>query len=99
MKIAIHGPTSDFSAVWSDYCQRSGIEHKLVDCRAPDILDQVADCDIVMWQHSHFRVSDKIAARAILNSIEQAGKIVAGVHDLEVVVTLQNPAYALPHEE
>lgn len=81
MKIAIHGPDDGFfSVVWIDYCKRQGLDHKLVNCRASDIVDQVADCEIVMWQHTHFEVPDKLIGKQVLAALEQSGKTVFPDH-------------------
>jgi len=80
MKIAIHGPDELFSGVWIDYCQRQRFAFKLVDCLADDIVQQVQDCDIVMWQHRHFAISGKLLGRPVLTALEQAGKIVFPDH-------------------
>lgn len=80
MKIAIHGPDELFSEVWIDYCDRLGLDYRLVDCHASDIVQQVADCDIVMWQHRHFEVGGKLIGRQVLAALEQAGKVVFPDH-------------------
>jgi glutathione synthase/RimK-type ligase-like ATP-grasp enzyme len=80
MKIAINGLDEYFSAGWVAYCDRIGVAYKLVNCRDSDIVKQVADCDIVMWQHRHYDSRDKLIGRQLLAALEQAGKIVFPDH-------------------
>ena len=55
--------------VWIDYCKRQGLDHKLVNSRASDIVGQVGDCDIVMWQYTHFEVPDKLIGKQVLAAL------------------------------
>jgi hypothetical protein len=76
IKIAIHGPDELFSDIWSNYCDRLGLDYQLVDCHASNIIQQVANCDIVMWQRRHFELGGKLIGRQVLAALEQAEKVV-----------------------
>lgn len=74
MKIAIHPSDLSFSNEWISYCQANHIDYKIIDCYATDIIDQVSDCDIVMWHHHHAYAKDKLFAKQLLFALEQLGK-------------------------
>ncbi|TCP20755.1 ATP-grasp domain-containing protein [Rhodovulum adriaticum] len=73
MKIAIHDSPNGFHPRWRAYCQELGIPFKRVDCHASDIIEQLADCDGLMWHHSQGNPRDLIAAKAVLSALEHAG--------------------------
>ena len=76
MKIAIHHRLGSFSERWIAYCEKQGIEYKIVNAYASDIVEQVRDCDAFMWHHHHADAKDNLFARQLLFSLQQAGKIV-----------------------
>lgn len=45
MKIAIHHSKGSFSERWITYCQKKGIDYKIVNCYESDIINQLKDCD------------------------------------------------------
>ena len=64
MKIAIHKTNwSSFASDWISYCQKNNIPHKIIDGFDNNIIEEVADCDIVMWHHHHTIAKDKIIAQ------------------------------------
>lgn len=74
MKIGIHSSSDGFSKRWQAYCQRSNIPYKIVDCYRSDIIQQLNECDALMW---HFHQGDPKAilfAKQLLYSVELAGK-------------------------
>lgn len=76
MKIAIHNGKTGFHKRWVSYCEQKGIPFKLVNVYANDIIQQVDDCDALMW---HFRQNDPrdvLFARGLHFALEQAGKVV-----------------------
>ena len=73
MKIAIHHREGSFSERWIAYCKAKDIPYKVVNCFDNDIIDQLQDCDALMWHHHHAKSKDVIAAKKILFSLEQAG--------------------------
>lgn len=73
MKIAIHHRKGSFSERWIQYCQENQIDYKLVNAYATDIIYQLQDCDVLMWHHLHTNYKDVLAAKNILNTLEQIG--------------------------
>ncbi len=74
MKIAIHHRPGSFSDLWIEYCEKEYISYKLVDCYRTDIVQQIRDCDALLWHHnSQSNFKDSISAKRILFALEQAG--------------------------
>ncbi len=76
MKIGIHHRKGSFSEEWIDYCQEHGIEYKKVNCFDNDIIQQLADCDALMWHHHHESIRDIQMAKQLLFALEGIGKVV-----------------------
>lgn len=76
MKIAIHLREDSYSVEWIKYCDIRGINYKIVDCYRNDILDQVHDCDALMWHFHHAEPADVLFARQLLYSLQAIGKVV-----------------------
>lgn len=76
MKIAIHNRIGSFSERWIEYCQQNNIPFKIVNCYDSDIIEQLKDCDALMWHHHHSKIQDVLFAKQLLYSLEQAGKAV-----------------------
>lgn len=74
MKIAIHKSKWGFSPDWIRYCQEKGIPHKIVNCYDSDIIQQLEDCEVLLWHHHHSLAKDKTFAKGLLFALEQAGK-------------------------
>lgn len=75
MKIAIHNVDKEsFSPRWIEYCTERGIPFKQVDLFSNNIIEQLSDCDYVMWHHNHVFPKDVLVARQILNALESSGK-------------------------
>lgn len=74
MKIAIHHREGSFSERWIEYCKSKNIKVKVVNCYDSNIIDQLKDCDGLMWHHSHLDYKDLSFAKGLLFSLEQAGK-------------------------
>jgi glutathione synthase/RimK-type ligase-like ATP-grasp enzyme len=74
MKIAIHKSNWGFSKDWISYCEQQNIAHKIVDCYASDITEQISDCDILFWHHHHSLAKDTVFAKQLLFALEQSGK-------------------------
>lgn len=74
MKIAIHHHIENsFSKHWIKYCSKKNIDFKIVNCYDNDIINQVSDCDALMWHHFHTSPKDLLAAKNILFSLEHSG--------------------------
>lgn len=76
MKIAIHPTKSSFDQQWIPYCKENGIPFKIVDCYADDIMQQLQDCDALMWHINHASPKDMVMAKPLLYALQQTGKIV-----------------------
>lgn len=74
MKIAIHHRKGSFSEYWIKYCRENGINYKLVDAYASNIIKQVEDCDAFMWHYHHSNYKDALFAKQLLFSLQQSGK-------------------------
>ena len=76
MKIAIHKRKESFSDrcdKWIEYCYANGIAHKIVNCYDNDIIEQLSDCDGLMW---HWDLNDYKAtlfAKQLTLSLEKKG--------------------------
>lgn len=73
MKIAIHNSTRGFHPRWVAYCEDRGITVKRVNCHASDIIEQLRDCDGLMWHHSQMNPADLLVAKGILQALEHTG--------------------------
>lgn len=76
MKIAIHHSLGSFSERWILYCDRRNIPYKLVNCYDNDIIEQLSDCDALLWHHNHANPKDQLFAKQLLYSLEQSGLVV-----------------------
>lgn len=74
MKLAIHKSNWGFSPHWIEYCEKKGIPFKIVDCYKSDIIEQVKDCDVLLWHHHHTLAKDKLFAQQLLFALEHSGK-------------------------
>lgn len=74
MKIGIHNSKDSFSERWIPYCKDNNISYRLVDCYRTDIIDQLADCDALMWHFNHKSPKASKFARQLLYSVQASGK-------------------------
>lgn len=73
MQIAIQpdqGAGESYSSKWTEILREKGIGIKSVDITKPDFLDQLKDCNGLMWRWLH-TPKDKLIAKRILYLIEQ----------------------------
>ncbi|MFZ4455594.1 MAG: ATP-grasp domain-containing protein [Bacteroidales bacterium] len=70
MKIGIHHCEGSFSGRWIDYCVKKNIPYKIVDCYQSDIIDQLSDCDALMWHFHHASSRDVLFAKQLLYSVK-----------------------------
>ena len=73
MKIAIHKGEGGFSLRWIEYCKKNNIQYKVVNCYDSDVIEQLKDCDALMWHFYHNIFKDMLVARKILFALEHAG--------------------------
>src|SRR5690606_22052442 len=74
MKIGRHHRAGSFSENWIKCCENNGVSYKLVNCYENDIIDQLRECDGLMW---HWHQSDYRAilfAKELTYSLEMMGK-------------------------
>lgn len=74
MIIAIHHRKGSFSDRWIEYCKKHEICHRIVNCYDSDIIDQLKDCDGLMWHWSHMDYRAQGYARQLIYSLELMGK-------------------------
>ena len=73
MKIGIHHSKGSFSERWIEYCKQNNIPFKVLNCYDTDIIEQLVDCDALMWHHHQTTYKDVLSAKNILFSLEHAG--------------------------
>ncbi len=73
MKIAIHHREGSFSNRWIIYCEKNNIPYKVVNAFADNIIQQLEDCNALMWHHHHAHYKDVLTAKRILFALEHAG--------------------------
>ena len=73
MKIAIHNSRGSFSDRWIAYCDSKGVEYKLVDCYKDSIIQDLTDCDGLMWHFHQNSPRAILFAKQLLFSLEQSG--------------------------
>ena len=73
MKLAIHHRPGSFSDRWIKYCDINGINYKLVNCYDNTLIEQLKDCNALMWHHHQTNSKDILIAKPILFALEQAG--------------------------
>jgi glutathione synthase/RimK-type ligase-like ATP-grasp enzyme len=74
MKIAIHHKENGFSSKWIEYCEKHLITYKIVNCYDNDIVNQVADCDALMWHFNQSNPKDILFAKQLIFALQAAGK-------------------------
>ena len=74
MKIGISNTKGSFSERWIAYCEAKCINYKLVDCYSTDIMQQLSDCDALMWHFNHKSPKASKIAKQLLFSVQAAGK-------------------------
>jgi glutathione synthase/RimK-type ligase-like ATP-grasp enzyme len=74
VKIAIQPKKGSFSERWIPYCEQQGIPYKLVDCYRSDIMDQLGDCDALMWHFHQASPREFLFAKQLLYSVQAMGK-------------------------
>lgn len=74
--IAIHDRPGSFSDRWIEYCTTRRIAFERVDCLGSDIVNRCKGVDAVLWHWSHGDPADRLVARQVIFSLEQAGKLV-----------------------
>jgi glutathione synthase/RimK-type ligase-like ATP-grasp enzyme len=76
MRLGIHPRKGSYSERWIEYCETKGIDYKIVNCYKPDIIEQLSDCDALLWHYYHECVKDIQVAKQLLFALEGSGKVV-----------------------
>lgn len=74
MKIGIHYKDDSFSDRWIKYCTEKKIPWKKVDCYRNDILNQLNDCDALMWHIHQNNPKEILFAKQLIYSLVTSGK-------------------------
>jgi hypothetical protein len=74
IRLAIHHREGSFSDRWIEYCDNQKINYKLVNCYQSDIVDQLYDCDGLMWHWHHADPKAVSFARQLTYALEASGK-------------------------
>ena len=72
MKIAIHDDSGSFSSRWITYCQENNINFKRVNCYDTDIINQIKDCNGLMWHWVQDDYKATLFARQLIKSLEKS---------------------------
>ncbi len=72
--LAIHHRSGSFSDKWIEYCILNKVPYKLVDCYRSDIVEQIKNCDGLMWHWAHYDHKAVLFARQLIYSLEKMGK-------------------------
>ena len=74
MKIAVHHThNGGFSERWLEYLEGNNADYKIVNCYDSNIIEQLSDCQALMWHFYHLNAKDALFAKQLLMSLEQAG--------------------------
>jgi glutathione synthase/RimK-type ligase-like ATP-grasp enzyme len=73
MKIAIHNRKTGFSQRFIRYCQNHEIDYKLISCYDNNIIEQVRECDAVLWHFHQGSPKDILFAKQFIYSLQIAG--------------------------
>lgn len=74
MKIAIHARDGSYSDRFIRYCNINHIDYKLVDCYKSEIMEEMRDCDGLMWHWAHNDYRELLFARQLTYSLELVNK-------------------------
>lgn len=74
MKLAIQTALNSFSDRWIAYCEEKQIPYKVVDCYKSDIIEQLSDCEVLMWHFSQNSSKAILFAKQLLYSVEASGR-------------------------
>ncbi|WP_404413644.1 hypothetical protein LG277_09520 [Vreelandella aquamarina] len=74
--LAIHDRPGSFSDKWIEYCEKQCLSYKIVNCYSSDIIEQMSNCDGLMWHWGHNDHKAALFARQLTYSLEASGKYV-----------------------
>jgi len=62
-----------FRPNWVNYCKKNNIDFQLVNAYDNDIIEQLKDCSIFLFNFHHTKIEDFHFAKSLIFSIQQAG--------------------------
>jgi glutathione synthase/RimK-type ligase-like ATP-grasp enzyme len=74
--IAIHNSSFGFHSRWRSYCEKQNIPYKVVNCYSNNIINDLKDCNALMWHFNQGNHKDNIIAKQILFALEHTGFVV-----------------------
>ncbi len=76
VQLAIHPRPGSFTDRWLEVCRERGIRCCEVDCFGSDIVEQLAECDALLWHPAHHLPEDMLLARQLIQALEHTGLLV-----------------------
>lgn len=76
IKIAIHHIEKSYTPKWIEYCKDHGIDYKLVNCYDTNIIEELADCDALLWHWNQSNYRAQLFARQLSLSLSKSGFLV-----------------------
>lgn len=73
IRLAVHHRPGTFSDRWIEYCRENGIEFKVVNCYATDIIQQLSGVQGLLFHWIFNEPSAYLAARQVIASAEKMG--------------------------
>ncbi len=75
LTIAIHHKKGDdsYSDKWIEYCNNNKINYRLVNCYDSNIIEQLRDCNALMWHWQHIDYKAQLFARQLILSLDIIG--------------------------
>lgn len=73
MKIAIHDTPGSYSDIWIRFCKENNLEYKIVNCYKYDIIEQLSDCNGLMWHWNQNDYKVALFAKQLTFSLEKMG--------------------------
>jgi len=73
MKIAIHHQPGTYSDRWISYCKDKDISYKIVNCYDSDIMNQLNECDGLLWNWNIADYKSVSIAKKIILAIKKQG--------------------------
>lgn len=74
IRLAIHHEVNSFSERWIEYCEEKSIQYKLVNCYESNILEQIDDCDALLFNWWHTNSKAQHFMKQLTISVESTGK-------------------------
>lgn len=73
MKLAIHHSVDGFSERWIQYCIENNIPFKIVNCYQNNIVEQLKECDGLLWHWAHTDYKAMLFAKQFSLALEKLG--------------------------